>query len=132
MGLSLAAVLAALLPQAPAWGLETWARHTAFVALAYVAGFVTLPAPGGLGVRELILQRLLTPELAQVLPADQAAPIAAVVALMLRLVWTCGEVMNAGIAWLLPPPVGREGPSLVEKPQGPASSPLLPTSDPRP
>lgn len=131
MGLSLGALLQALLPEPPPWDLQTWARHTAFVALAYVAGFLTLPAPGGLGVRELILQRLLTPELTLLLPAGEAPAIAAVVALALRLVWTSSEVILAGCVWCLPAPVGRQGPALVERPDDPVTSPLLPTTDPR-
>ncbi len=130
MGLSLAALLRALMPEAPPWDLAAWGRCTAFVALAYVAGFLTLPAPGGLGVRELVLQRLLTPELSSVLPPEQAAPVAAVVALVLRLVWTTAEVLLAGAAWFLPAPVRAGSASVVERRDGAQSSALLPTAEP--
>jgi hypothetical protein len=131
MGLSLGAVLQALLPEAPPWDLESWGRHTAFVALAYVAGFLTLPAPGGLGVRELILQRLLTPELAHVVPPGQAAPVAVVVALLLRLLWTASEVLLAAAVWFLPAPIGHGPSAPVERTDDAVPSPLMPTSDPR-
>jgi len=101
MGLSLAALLQALVPASP-WDLEIWGRHTAYVALAYVAGFLTLPAPGGLGVRELILQRLLTPELVPLTGAEQAAPLAVVIVLLLRLLWTVAEVIMAFAVFFLP------------------------------
>lgn len=123
MGLSLGAVLQAVLPEPPVWGLDTWARHTAFVALAYVLGFVTLVTPGGLGVRELVLQRLLAPELEQVLPG-QGAAVAVVIALLLRLVWTVAEVLLAAAAWSLPAPVERIDVA--------ASSPAPPTLESRP
>jgi uncharacterized membrane protein YbhN (UPF0104 family) len=91
LGASLWALLQAL-PDGPNWSFELWARYTAFVAVAYVSGFLILPAPGGLGVRELILQQLLAPEL---------GPIAVVAVLLLRLVWTAAElVMAAGVYWL--------------------------------
>ena len=41
-----------------------WLVCTAYVSLSYVAGFLTLPAPGGLGVREAILQQLLARQFA--------------------------------------------------------------------
>jgi hypothetical protein len=128
MGLSLGAALQALLPEAPPWDLEAWGRHTAFVATAYVLGFVTLVTPGGLGVREAVLQRLLAPELGAGLPPEQAAAVAAVVALVVRLVWTVGEVLLAAGAWFLPAPVGREPVSLVERPDDTVPSPQ-PTTD---
>lgn len=103
LGVSLWAMLQGL-PDAPAWGWERWGRYTAFVSLAYVAGFLTLPAPGGLGVRELILQQLLTPEL-----GDPARAVVAV--LLLRLVWTAAEVLLAGLVY--PLPAGRKSPLAV-------------------
>jgi glycosyltransferase 2 family protein len=123
MGLSLGVVVHGIVPEAPPWGLESWARHTAFVSLAYVAGFLTLPAPGGLGVRELILQRLLTPELSLLVPAEQAGPLAVVVVLLLRLVWTAAEVFMAGAACFLRAPVGHDSISGVEQPKRPACTP---------
>ena len=50
-------------------------------ALAYVAGFLALPAPGGLGVREYVLLSFLAPAAS---PPESRA-IAVVVVLLLRL-----------------------------------------------
>lgn len=79
-----------------------WLTGTAFVALAYVAGFVTLPAPGGLGVREAILQQLLARHLAPQLGEAPAESYAVIVVLLLRLTWTVTELTLAGAAALLP------------------------------
>src|SRR5262249_34434066 len=56
LGVSAAALVHAVVPAAPP--LTGWflARCVAYNALSYVAGFLALPAPGGLGVREVILQ----------------------------------------------------------------------------
>ena len=64
---------------------------------AYVIGFVILTAPGGLGVREFLLIRLLTPELVGVEdrgPEDARALVVLAV-LALRLVWTTAELLTA-------------------------------------
>jgi uncharacterized membrane protein YbhN (UPF0104 family) len=132
MGLSLAAVLYALVPETQSWDLQVWARHTAYVALAYVAGFVVIFTPGGLGSREYVLQKLLALELAAALPAEQATAIAVVVVLIVRLVWTGSEVILAAAAWFLPAPVGRQGPAVVEQTNDPVPPPLLPTTDAQP
>ncbi|MBY0522115.1 MAG: flippase-like domain-containing protein [Gemmataceae bacterium] len=101
-GLSLGTMIHAVLPSPPAWSLDAWGRYTAFIALAYVAGFLTLPAPGGLGVRELILQKLLETEFTPLMTAEQAAPLAAAIALILRLLWTLTEVAMAVGVYFLP------------------------------
>ena len=44
--------------------VELWAMYTAIIALACVGGFVAVVVPGGLGVSEWVLDRLLAPELA--------------------------------------------------------------------
>jgi uncharacterized membrane protein YbhN (UPF0104 family) len=66
----------------------------AAVAASYVAGFVVLVAPGGLGARELVLQELLTPRVG-------GAAAAVLASLVLRLVWTAAEVALAGGWYLL-------------------------------
>jgi hypothetical protein len=92
LGLSLWAMVQALRPELHCWDWTLASRYTAYLALAYVAGFLTLPAPGGLGVRELILQQFLAPEL---------GPLAVVAVLLLRLLWTIAElVMAASVYWL--------------------------------
>ncbi len=91
LGASLEAVLGAL-PSSGAFTVQGWMRSTAFVAASYVAGFLT-PAPGGLGVREFILQQLLAPQL---------GARAVVVVLLLRVQWTLAEVVMAAVVWWLP------------------------------
>lgn len=102
LGTSLWAVLQALLPEPPAWNWADWTRCVAFVAVAYVAGFLALPAPGGLGVREVILQQLLAPELGRHLGPERGESLAVVVVLVLRLLWTVAELVMAGLVWRLP------------------------------
>jgi len=87
----------------------SWLACTAYVSLAYVAGFLTLPAPGGLGVREAILQQLLAPRFALQMGEASAESFAIVVVLVLRLTWTATELVLAGGAALLPRPVPPPG-----------------------
>jgi uncharacterized membrane protein YbhN (UPF0104 family) len=100
LGVSLGLLLEAMQP-----GLEwTGSRAVALlgtVALAYVAGFVVLVTPGGLGVREWVLLHTLPPLL---LAGGDTAPtiVAALAALWLRLVWTIAEVICAGLLYLRP------------------------------
>lgn len=87
LGLSLWCVAAGLSPEVPALTTDDYLRTTAAVALSYVIGFVVLVSPGGLGAREVVLQQVL------------GGPVAAVVALVLRLVWTTFEVIAAGVLY---------------------------------
>jgi hypothetical protein len=94
------------------------ARLTAAVALAYVAGFVVLVAPSGLGVREFFLALILTPELTRgALDPAEAPAVVVLTVLVLRLVWTLSELLLAGGLWLgyhlpmaAPRPALRDGP----------------------
>lgn len=79
-----------------------WLVCAAYVSLSYVAGFLTLPAPGGLGVREAIMQQLLADRLGPQMGDEAAATYAVVVVLLLRLVWTVSELSMAGLSSLLP------------------------------
>jgi uncharacterized membrane protein YbhN (UPF0104 family) len=98
LGVSLWALLRAVAPGVPAASPEVWLRCTADNALSYVAGFLALPAPGGLGVREAILQQMLTGELQA---TEGAAAWAALAALLVRLLWTVTDVaMAAAVYWL--------------------------------
>ncbi|HVK14090.1 MAG TPA: lysylphosphatidylglycerol synthase transmembrane domain-containing protein [Gemmataceae bacterium] len=78
---------------------------TCINAIAYVAGFLALPVPAGGGVREFALQKLLTLELAAVLAPGTGSieGLAAVAALVLRLVWTTAEMAAAGLLYWLAP-----------------------------
>jgi hypothetical protein len=107
LGASVLALVQALIPDAPAPTLGFVARCVAFNALSYVAGFLALPAPGGLGVREVIFQQLLAAELRATHPeGDVAAGLAALTAVVLRLVWTAADLL-AATAFFLPLPSGE-------------------------
>ncbi|HYV36560.1 MAG TPA: lysylphosphatidylglycerol synthase domain-containing protein [Gemmataceae bacterium] len=97
-GLSLWAMLQGNVPDAPDLSVEWWGRCTAIMALACVGGFVVIVVPGGIGVREWVLDRFLAPELAA------ASALAVVIVLLLRVVWTAAEVVVAGLVWFLPGP----------------------------
>src|SRR5262249_13789790 len=79
MGTGLWVVLAAWPAGAVAADAAVWLRCTAALAVAYVAGFLTLPAPGGLGVREALLQPFVASELAAALPPVRAEAEAVIV-----------------------------------------------------
>ncbi len=89
-GASLAAVLQALQPERWSISPAEVCRCTAYVAVSYVAGFVAA-TPGGLGVRELLLHEMLTPQL---------GPRSVVVVLLLRVLWTVAELGMAGLLYL--------------------------------
>lgn len=72
-------------------------------AIAYVVGFLALMMPAGGGIREIALQSLLTLELALTMPQESAGALAAVTAIVLRLIWTVGEILTAGVLYLLAP-----------------------------
>jgi uncharacterized membrane protein YbhN (UPF0104 family) len=117
MGASLWAALQAAEVGA-AWSWESWLRYTAFLALAYVSGFVIIFLPSGLGVREALLVLVLVPDISQRLGlhAADARSLAALSVILLRVVWMAGElVMVAALYWLpgtlpgrQPPPVQAE------------------------
>jgi len=67
-------------------------------SVAYIAGFVLLFLPGGLGAREELLQRMMTEQLKPEL-GDAALPLAIAAALLLRLLWTLAEVVVGLILW---------------------------------
>lgn len=94
-GLALACGCAALPEISMPWTLENLARLILVIAVAYVGGFV-IPAPGGLGGREYLLLLLLLPML------QGERPTASLVVLLLRLAWTLGEVVCAGVLYFVP------------------------------
>jgi uncharacterized membrane protein YbhN (UPF0104 family) len=79
-----------------------WLECVAYVSLSYVAGFLTLPAPGGLGVREAILQQLLARQFSSSMGSESAETFAVIVVLLLRLIWTVTELSLAAISAALP------------------------------
>jgi uncharacterized membrane protein YbhN (UPF0104 family) len=102
-GLSLWAMVQGIFPDPPPLTVDLWQRYTAIMALACVGGFVVIVAPGGVGVREWVMDRLLAPELAA-FAAVGAQSLAVVIVLLLRLVWTAAEVVMAAVFWLMPGP----------------------------
>ncbi len=99
LGASVLALLQTLIPEAPSPTFSFFLRCMAFNALGYVAGFLALPSPGGLGVREAVLQQLLAAELHATHPDGQvAAGLAALAVIVLRLVWTAADLAAAGLA----------------------------------
>lgn len=95
LGLSLMLTVQAVSPEPPAWRTDAYLPDLAAVALSYVAGFVVLVAPGGIGVRELVLEYALRPQFAAGSEPSVGAAQAAVVALVLRLTWTVAELTVA-------------------------------------
>jgi glycosyltransferase 2 family protein len=100
-GLSLWAMIQGLVSQPEPMTVDAWARETAIIALACVAGFAAIVVPGGVGVREWVLDSLLAPELAAgaVLAAE---PRTVMIVLLLRVAWTAGELLMAALVWALP------------------------------
>jgi hypothetical protein len=99
LGVSLALTVQAVATDPPATTVEDYLGELGAVALSYVAGFFVLVAPGGLGIREVILQYALTPRFEPALGDSLAAAQAAVVALVLRLTWTIAELAFILILW---------------------------------
>jgi uncharacterized membrane protein YbhN (UPF0104 family) len=88
-GLSYAALVRAVAP----YGRAALPGLVAAWVMAYLAGYLSLLTPSGLGVREAVMVLLLGP----VLPA----PVAALVAVAVRLLMVLAEVLGAGIALAL-------------------------------
>lgn len=100
LGLSLGLVIRGLAPDPPAWTWAGYADDLGAVAASYVAGFVLLIAPGGLGAREWVLKLAVADRFAATMGGPNAAAFGVVVALVVRLVWTAFEVLLAGGLWL--------------------------------
>src|SRR5262245_49385185 len=100
LGVSAALLVHAVLPALQLLSGPFVVRCVAFNALSYVAGFLALPAPGGLGVREVILQRLLAGEIQSVAPGPAADGWAALAVILLRLVWTVADLLAAGVMFV--------------------------------
>jgi uncharacterized membrane protein YbhN (UPF0104 family) len=90
LGLSLATLAGGLQTASPL-GLKQYLLTVAAVALATVAGFLSL-LPGGLVVRELILLDLMAPAVGEA--------TALVAAVLLRLVWLATELAASGALYL--------------------------------
>lgn len=87
----------------PAWNWDSWSRYMAFMALAYVSGFVIIFLPSGLGAREALLVLVLVPDISQRLGlgGEDARSLAALTVVALRVVWTAAELaIVAALYWL--------------------------------
>jgi glycosyltransferase 2 family protein len=102
LGLSLALVIRAVTPWSGAL-VDTYPADLGAVATSYVAGFVALVAPGGLGIREWVLQITLAPRFTEQLGNQAAAALAVIIALVLRLTWTVAEVVLALTLYFIHP-----------------------------
>jgi hypothetical protein len=101
LGASLWAMLQAVLETPPEPTIGAWGLLTAFMGASYVAGFIILIVPSGLGVREFFLVLFLVDPGAG---RPRASILLAV--LLLRLVWTAAElIVAAAVYWL---PVSRK------------------------
>jgi len=97
LGMSVWSMLQAVLPEPPPLTFEFWAQCTAANALAYVAGFLAVFMPSGVGVREYFLLTLL----AFAGPEPLTEPLIAVAVLLLRVTWTVSELTLAGLFMLI-------------------------------
>lgn len=90
---------------APVFDLASWLQYAAFLTLAYVAGFVVIFLPSGLGARETLLLLVLVPDLGERLglSADEARPLAVMAVVALRVLWTASEVVVVAVVYWLPP-----------------------------
>lgn len=91
LGLSLWVMVYAVLPEPPALTVESWLRYTAVLSLAWVAGFMAIVVPGGVGVREFVLLTLLR--------NDGPEPLIAAAVLLARVLWTLAELLLAGVLY---------------------------------
>ena len=101
---SLWATLQGMLTDRPVWSWTDWVHATAYLGLAYVAGFIILVVPSGIGVRELLLIPFLASELERLpnTPESKARALAVLVVVGLRVVWTIAEVLTVAILYWVP------------------------------
>jgi hypothetical protein len=120
LGLSLWLTVLAVFPAAPSLA-EAYPADLGANAISYVGGFVIVVAPGGLGVREVLLATALTGQFKPALGPEEAAALGIVVALLLRFVWTVAEVVVAVPLYLVRPtaapiPHHTHHPELLDQP----------------
>jgi hypothetical protein len=112
LGASLWAILCSVAVEPLPLTGNVLAYCTAALAFAYVAGFIIVLVPNGLGVREFFLTLLLVPQIESLLNPNDSREIAILVVLLLRLIWTAAEVVIVGLVYWLPsvprtePPIG--------------------------
>ncbi len=108
MGLSLLLMLNGLHPSAFPFTLASYRDLISIAAIAYIFGFVAFFMPAGVGARDIALQLLLALELrAHVQPAIAADGLAAILAIVFRVVGTAAELITAGILYRFAPSDAR-------------------------
>jgi len=90
LGTSLFLLVLKLPQELPLLGLDGWLHCVQYISLANVGGFIA-STPGGLGVREFLLQQYLAPHL---------GPEAVVLVLLIRLIWTFAEICLLIVLWI--------------------------------
>jgi uncharacterized membrane protein YbhN (UPF0104 family) len=93
LGASFVCTLEAVTDAGPAIDAMSFLRLTSILAIAFVAGFLVVFVPAGLGAREFFLMILLTPEVT--LSEEVARGKVELVVVLLRVVWTVAEVVAA-------------------------------------
>jgi glycosyltransferase 2 family protein len=100
LAVSLSLAIRAVVPDSPEFTGKEFVANLAAVALSYVAGLVILVAPGGLGVREYVMAKIIMLRWIEADGPVLAEAQAVMVAILVRLAWTIFEVALAGVLWL--------------------------------
>ncbi len=103
LGLSLWLTLRGVGVETGPLNLDTYLHLTSINAIAYVIGFLAIFMPAGAGFREIALQTLLSLELRQTIDRETADAVAALVTILLRLIWTAAELAAASLLYWLAP-----------------------------
>jgi len=103
LGASLWAVLQSVVDEPRLMTIPEWGQLSAILSLAYVAGFIVVFMPSGIGVREYFLRLFLVPELSRQWTDGKISVITAIWAvILLRLVWTAAELVTCAIVYQFP------------------------------
>jgi len=117
LGMSLWLTLRGLSPEPIELNADRFMQATATMAVAYVLGFFAIFIPGGLGVREWLLLKMLPHLLPPVV--GQVTAVVAIATLVLRLIWTICEVVMGLLILLIRlvlPRQNEPGPTVVPSP----------------
>jgi hypothetical protein len=110
MGLSLLLMLNGLHASAFPFTWDSYRDMASIAAIAYIFGFVAFFMPAGIGVRDIALQLLLAVELrTQMGPgnAEAANALAAILAILFRVIGTAAELITAGLLYRFAPSDAR-------------------------
>ena len=102
LALSLWLTVCGIATEPTALAVDLFLQDLSAVALSYVTGFAALILPGGFGAREGVLKTMLAGQMTAT-EGSAAEPVAALVAVTLRIVWTIFEVAFALALWKLVP-----------------------------